>query len=296
MKKMWRDVPIAVAVAMCFFPSVLLAAPASAPAPQPAVSAAPASSAVVASAPQVPVIKDCDVCPELVTIPSGSFMMGAEPNSYGYVLNQRPAHKVEVQKFLLGRTEVTQGQYRTLMGTNPSYFDSCGDNCPMEFVSWDEARDYINKLSEKTGKKYRLPSEAEWEYAARGGKQTVFWWGDVADHAYANYGKDPCCGGLAQGADKWVSTGPVAQLPPNPFGLHDMQGNVAELVFDTWIEDHTGAPTDGSGRTGGRGAVRVVKGGSYDSSGTGIVPAVRAPVTRAWKSSFIGFRVARSLP
>ena len=155
MKKMWRDVPIAVAVAMCFVPSLLLAAPAAAP--QSAASVAPASSAVVASAPQVSVIKDCDVCPELVTIPSGSFMMGAEPNSYGYVLNQRPAHKVEVQKFLLGRTEVTQGQYRTLMGTNPSYFDSCGDNCPMEFVSWDEARDYINKLSEKTGRSTACP-------------------------------------------------------------------------------------------------------------------------------------------
>ena len=92
----------------------------------------------------------------------------------------------------MGKTEVTQGQWRAIMGSNPSRFTECGDECPVENLSWIEARAYIKKLNQQAGQKYRLPSEAEWEYAARGGTQTAYWWGATASHANANYGKDQC--------------------------------------------------------------------------------------------------------
>ena len=115
-----------------------------------------------------PIIKDCDVCPELVEIPAGSFEMGSNDGN----ADEKPVHRVNVASFLLGKTEVTQGQWMALMGNNPSRFSQCGDDCPVEQVSWEDAQAYVRKLNERTGKRYRLPSEAAWEYAARAGTKT----------------------------------------------------------------------------------------------------------------------------
>src|SRR5208283_145707 len=110
--------------------------------------------------------RDCPDCPEMVVIPAGSFDMGSSKG------NEQPVHRVTITKaFLMGKTEVTQGQWRAIMNNNPSSFNNCGDNCPVEIVSWDEVQEFIEKLNAKTGKQYRLPSEAEWEYACRAGEQ-----------------------------------------------------------------------------------------------------------------------------
>ena len=234
---------------------------------------------------------DCDVCPELVVIPAGSYQMGSNDND-----SEKPLHSVGIKRFALGKYEVTQGQWQAVMGSNPSAFKSCGDTCPVEQVSWDDIQQYIQKLNAKTGQQYRLPSEAEWEYAARGGAQSQYWWGDTASHEYANYGKDECCGGLAQGRDRWENTAPVGRFPANAFGLHDMHGNVWEWVQDYDHDSYSGAPTDGSGwESGGEQKDRVLRGGSYNAIAAYLRLAYRSGATPDYRSSIIGFRLARTL-
>jgi formylglycine-generating enzyme required for sulfatase activity len=129
------------------------------------------------------VIKDCADCPEMVVIPAGSFEMGSNESA-----NEQPVHRVNVPGFLLGKTEVTQGQWKAVMGNNPSRFSQCGEDCPVEQVNWNEAQEFARRLSQKTGNQYRLPSEAEWEYAARAGSNTKWSFGDnvsqLGDHAW----------------------------------------------------------------------------------------------------------------
>ncbi len=128
----------------------------------------PAAVVVTLAAPTAPrpgeVFKDCAVCPELVVIPGGEFTMGGDDHHDG-----TPPHRVRIKSFALGKTEITQGQWKAVIGRNPSTFTDCGDTCPVERVSWHDAQDYIKKLNAETGQRYRLPSESEWEYAARGG-------------------------------------------------------------------------------------------------------------------------------
>ncbi len=113
-------------------------------------------------------------------------------------------------------------------------------------MTWKDAQDYVHWLSKRTDHDYRLMSEAEWEYAARGGTTTTYPWGASATHEKANYGEDECCGGKATGRDKWVNTSPVGAFPPNAFGLYDMNGNVLQWVQDCFAESYAGLPTDGS--------------------------------------------------
>ncbi len=195
-----------------------------------------------------------EIADAMVTIPAGSFMMGSMEGKYKF----GPVHQVTFrQPFAMSKFEVTQGQWKSIMGNNPSEFASCGDNCPVEHISWDSVQDFIRQLSLQTGRSYRLPSEAEWEYAARAGSTTQFPWGDQASHEYANYGNDNI-DGFAQGRDQWINTARVGSFPPNAFGLYDMIGNVDERVqdnpyhsFDTFhvdegdSADYEGAPTDG---------------------------------------------------
>jgi formylglycine-generating enzyme required for sulfatase activity len=227
----------------------------------------------------------------MVVIPAGSFEMGS--NEY---TGEKPPHRVSIKSFALGKYEVTQGQWKAVMGSNPSGFKECGDNCPVEQVSWDGIQQYIQKLNASSGQQYRLPSEAEWEYAARAGTSSKYWWGDTASHDYANYGKDECCDGLAQGRDKWVNTAPVGQFPANAFGLHDMHGNVWEWVQDYYHDSYSAAPSDGSAwEIGGEQKYRVLRGGSWY-----FIPAVLRSAYRVGDSpdvrdDYDGFRLARTL-
>jgi len=115
---------------------------------------------------------------------------------------------------------------------------------PVINVSWDDAKAYVDWLSEQTDESYGLPSEAQWEYAARAGTTTKYWWGNTAYHEYANYGTEKCCAGLKTGKDKWKNTSPVGSFEPNPFGLYDMVGNVWEWVADPYHDNYNGAPKD----------------------------------------------------
>ncbi len=235
-------------------------------------------------------LKDCPECPELRVIPAGQFIMGSDDHG-----SEQPPHRVQVARFALGKTEVTQGQWRALMGNNPGKFSGCGDDCPVEQVSWDDAQAYVKKLLELTGQTYRLPTEAEWEYAARADTTTRYWWGDQASHEYMNYGKDRCCGGIASGRDQWVKTAPVGQFPANAFGLQDMNGNVQEWVEDCWHDNHIGAPDDGSARTHDHCPARVLRGGSWFN-----LPSLARAAYRTWASPaernyYLGFRVARTV-
>jgi formylglycine-generating enzyme required for sulfatase activity len=259
----------------------------------------PAATSTQASARPGRSFKDCDECPEMVVIPAGSFIMGSPASEAGRSDNEGPQHRVSLGSFALGKFEVTQGQWRALMGSNPSDFSQCGDDCPVEQVSWEGAQQYINKLSQKTGQSYRLPSEAEWEYAARAGTTTRYAWGDTASHEQANYGKgkDECCGGLAQGRDRWVKTAPAGQFPANGFGLHDMHGNVYEWVQDVWHDNYQGAPTDGSAWVqAGDATIRVVRGGSWYSIPQDLRAAYRYWFDPSGRNIGIGLRVARTVP
>jgi formylglycine-generating enzyme required for sulfatase activity len=234
---------------------------------------------------------------DMLRIPSGNYTMGCQSGRDSSCDgDESPAHTVSLSSFELGKTEVTQGQWKAVMGSNPSYFKDCGDTCPVEQVSWDDVQTFIQKLNAQTGKNYRLPSEAEWEYAARAGSNTTYPWGNQASHEYANYGKDECCEGLAQGRDKWVNTAPVGSFPANDFGLYDMSGNVWEWVQDSYHSDYKGAPSNGDAWEGARADARVLRGGSWISNPRNVRAAYRSNRTAAYRDVNVGFRLARTLP
>jgi formylglycine-generating enzyme required for sulfatase activity len=189
----------------------------------------------------------------MVVIPAGRFLMGSPASEPGRDDVEGPQRWVDVPRFAMGKFEVTQGQWQAVMGSNPSRFSNCGMNCPVENVSWNDVQEFVRRLSQRTGQNYRLPSEAEWEYAARAGTATAYFWGDGFDDQRANSGSS--------------TTVAVGRYPANAFGLHDMHGNVWEWVEDVWHNNYTGAPSDGSARiTGGNQAQRVLRGGSWFNS------------------------------
>lgn len=231
------------------------------------------------------VFQDCPDCPEMVEIPGGSFTMGSTEDETWRFDDEAPPHAVSLQRFAIGKTELTQGQWKAVMGSNPSYFKNCGADCPVENVSWSDAQEFLKRLSAKTGQKYRLPTESEWEYACRAGT------------------RDPYCGGTDVDKVAWQSATsggkvhPVAGKRPNRFGLYDMSGNVLEWVEDAWHSGYVGAPTDGSAwSVGGEQALRVMRGGSW-----GLMPQKVRAANREWmrvaeRSYLLGFRPARTLP
>jgi formylglycine-generating enzyme required for sulfatase activity len=228
------------------------------------------------------IIKDCADCPKMMMIPARSFQMGSTEFK-----DEEPLHRVTLPAFLLGLTEVTQGQWLAVMGSNPSHFKACGADCPVENISWYDAQEYARKLSAKTGKAYRLPSESEWEYAARAGNSGKWSFGDdesqLSDYAWFN-------------ANSGNKTQPVALKRPNAFGLYDMHGNVWEWVQDVYHENYQGAPADGSAWiSGGDQAGRVLRGGAWGDHPLFLRSAIRnyfAPDSRYY---FTGLRIARSL-
>jgi formylglycine-generating enzyme required for sulfatase activity len=160
-------------------------------------------------------------------------------------------------------------------------------------VSWNDAQAYAQWLSRETGRHFRLPSEAEWEYAARGGTGTRYYWGETADHAQANYGADQCCTGEVSGRDRWRHTSPSGSFPPNGYGLYDMIGNVRQWTEDCVYEDYENAPRSASPRTGEGGdcEMRVVRNGSWIDPPKRLRVSGRDAVDIFDRLDTLGFRV-----
>lgn len=193
---------------------------------------------------------------EFQPIPAGEFEMGCSNGDKDCDNSENPVHKVKISKlFYLGKTEVTQGQWKAVMGNNPSTYSSCGDNCPVETVSWEDVQSFIKKLNEKEGgNKYRLPTEAEWEYAARATSKAKFYWGSFINDSHLWY--DGNSGSLFSGK----KTHPVAEKEKNKFELYDMIGNVCEWVQD-WYGNEYYAKSPPNDPTGPEtGTARVFRG------------------------------------
>ncbi|OCR00111.1 protein kinase [Oscillatoriales cyanobacterium USR001] len=179
---------------------------------------------------------------EMISIPGGSFLMGSPNTEAGRRDSQGPQHNVTVAPFFIGKYAVTQEQWEAVMGNNPSYFK--GAKRPVEQVSWNDAVTFCQKLSKKTGKKYRLPSEAEWEYACRAGTKTPFYFGETITPELVNYEGNYPYGAATKGLYRKETTD-VGSFKPNTFGLYEMHGNVWEWCADPWHDNYQNAPSDG---------------------------------------------------
>ena len=280
--------------------------------------------------------RDCPDCPVMVKVPAGTFIMGSiaaettrEEIESKYVAHERPPHTVSItREFALGQFAVTRGEFATFIrdtGYEPpsgcnvitgGFFDinwkrswqnpgfEQSNRHPVVCVSYEGTQRYVQWLSRKTGKSYRLPTEAEWEYAARAGTTTARFWGDSRDQAcnFANVGDLTGAealnwnkGKAFQCRDGYVFTAPVGSFRPNTFGLYDMLGNVNQWTEDCYQDSYIGVPTDGSAVTSGDCKSRVLRGGSWVSNPGFLRSAFRVSSTNNHRGSFAGFRVARTL-
>jgi formylglycine-generating enzyme required for sulfatase activity len=242
--------------------------------------------------------RDCPQCPEMVRIRPGSFLMGSTPAEPEHESDETPQHRVTIAyAFSLGKYEVTRGEFAAFIQAgghqaagdwrNPGFTQTERD--PVVNVSWEDAQAYAAWLSRTTGKKYRLPSEAEWEYAARAGTTTARYWGDGRQEACRYANADDAAFGCSDG---FKNTAPVGRFQPNALGLHDMLGNVWEWTGDCWNTSYNGAPTNGEARLSGECSRRSVRGGSWGSSSGDVRSAGRTRGPPGFRN-FVGFRVAR---
>lgn len=249
--------------------------------------------------------RDCADTPELVRLQGARFMMGEQSNTG--TLYERPVHEVEVGEFYLGKYEVTFDEWDACVRArgclNPADDEGWGrGRRPVINVSWVDAQQYVVWLSEKTGYRYRLPSEAEWEYAARAGSSTRYHWGDGAEWSckvanvldFTGFAAQPNWHWRASCDDGHATTAPVGSFPANPWGLHDMNGNVWEWVQDCWHSDYTDAPTDSSAWiSNGECGKRVNRGGGWGNNPRSMRSASRDADNAEGFSNAMGFRVAR---
>lgn len=289
-------------------------------------------------------VRDCAHCPEMVVIPAGSFVMGTEAGDPLHDALEGPTRRANIGRFAAGRFDVTRAEWATFVqmtrrptvkgcqwtgksgpaGEAASAWNDLGfyqsPDDPVVCVTWQDAQDYTRWLSRTTGKKYRLLSESEWEYAARAGTNSAYFWASGSSHDHANHGTETCCGGVAEGRDRWIKTSPGNAFPPNSFGLYDMSKNVLQWVEDCFSPSYAGLPTDGSAFRQARPikdsgdlreldgvstcAFRVVRGGDWGDQRRWIRTASRsfAPPPghgsglASYRSGGVGFRVARTLP
>lgn len=266
------------------------------------LSVATTSSDVVATAHQhgevfQDQLQDDSQGPEMVVIDKGCFLMGSLSNEKGRSKDEQQHVVCLEQDYAIGKYEVTFAEYdrfaEATAREKPSNEGWGRGNRPVINVSWQDAVAYADWLSAQTGYHYRLPTEAEWEYAARAGTNTAYWWGDQVSQDYANYGKDECCGEYSEGKDQWLNTAPVGSFEANNWGLHDMHGNVWEWtcsVYDAYSEQRETECAGQENKTR-----RVVRGGGWLS-----LPEFLRSSNRNWFSpddafDFLGFRLARDL-
>lgn len=286
-----------------------------------------------ASLAQAPAFRDCADCPDMLVVPAGQFVMGAAPSeeerehlAEAFRHRSQPPRTVQVRRFAVGKFEVTRGQYRVFAAVTQRSSDGCffwngadfekdpardwrnpgyaqDDTHPVVCVSWDDASAYVQWLAQQTGKRYRLPSEAEWEYAARAGSASARFWGEDGNAfcAYAN-GADQRARAQAAHAAQWGAapcddrhayTAPVGSYRANAFAVHDMLGNAGEWTQDCWNGNYSGAPLDGRAWLSGDCALRAVRGGAWDDAPTGLRAAYRVGSPTVIRLYSRGFRVAR---
>ena len=229
---------------------------------------------------------------DLVLILPGTFMMGSdhsqEDSEEG---DERPVHRVTINySFYMGKYEVTQAQYRAVMGSNPSGFT--GDRLPVDSVGYPEAVEFTRRLNARNdGYTYRLPSEAEWEYACRAGTTTDFAYGPSLSSTQANFDGTEPFGDAPKGVNRG-ETVPVGRFLPNAWGLYDMHGNVMEWCLDAYHDSYEGAPTDGSAwMSDDRTGMRILRGGSYFDTGNELRSPSRERLNPVICDGNIGFRV-----
>jgi formylglycine-generating enzyme required for sulfatase activity len=260
------------------------------PAPPAAGAASPtAAQKAAAHAPTAGESRDCAACPVMIAVPAGSFAMGNSTDDP----SEKPVHRVTIgAPFAIGKYEVTVEQWNACVAANACQKLTPESNtnkaAPARDLSWDDAQQYLKWLSKTTGKPYRLPTEAEWEYADRGGTTTAYWWGDSMRKGNADC-KD--CG------DPWHKEGPepVGSFAPNPLGLYDMNGSVWEWTADCWHNNYLGAPADAHAWDSPGCDMRVIRGGSWREGGNYMLTATRFKYSAGVRQSQDGFRVVKDL-
>jgi formylglycine-generating enzyme required for sulfatase activity len=298
--------------------------PPAAIAPEKAVPGTPPASTPRKKEGELPprtTFRDCDACPEMVVVPAGAFMMGSPENEPGRLEFEAPVHAVSFPAaFAVARAATTRDQFKAFVDAtgyrfgetcetqsdtgwvekrgsflSPPGFEQGGDH-PAVCVSWEDANAYANWLSERAGKRYRLPTEAEREYIARAGTTTPYWWGAGVTPEQANFDTRPRP--LPTGSSPSGAVGrttPVHGGPVNPWGFFNVHGNVAEWVQDCWNADYRNAPGDGMALLTGDCSQRVLRGGAWSSWPEDIRAAYREMSPAANRYASVGFRVARAL-
>jgi len=225
--------------------------------------------------------KDPSTGMEFVFVKGGCFQMGDVFGDGG--IDEKPLHEVCVNDFYMGKYEVTQGQWKAVMGNNPSKFRNCGDICPVECFSWNDLFAFMRKLNSQSGKNYRLPTEAEWEYAARSGGRSEKWAGTSSESALGEY--------AWYNANSGSKTHPVGQKRPNKLLLYDMSGNVQELCSD-WYDSlyYYRSPTDNP-QGPYSGSLRVVRGGCWFYEANFVRTAYRLRDDPAYRGNILGVRL-----
>ncbi len=239
--------------------------------------------------------RDCPDCPEMVVVPAGSAMIGSAASDPDHATDEAPQHLVKLAKPLaVGRYPITRAEYvayaRDTSGADSDVntWFAATDRDPAVMISWNDANDYAEWLSRRTGQHYRLATEAEWEYAARGGTQTRYWWGADIGTGNAN------CGMCRSGWDG-RSTSPVGSFKANPFGLYDMLGDVYQWVADCYAWDYRRASDEASTPVDSADCrTRVLRGGSWMSNPDDLRAAARFQLDVAARQDVVGFRVVRT--
>jgi formylglycine-generating enzyme len=297
-----------------------------------------ASGASAQNAAPGSVFRDCQDCPELVVVPAGQFTMGSPDSEPGRDADEGPQHQVNVRAFAIGRTHVTRAQFQQFVGAtgysagndctywtgrqlpngradvrrdgswrNPSYAQT--DNDPVVCVNMADVEAYLRWVSQRAGHVYRLPSEAEWEYAARAETSTARWWGDgqngacasanVTDEVFAEQFSYSLAARNARNMflcrDGYARTSPVGSFRPNRFGLSDMLGNAWQWVADCYHGSYAGAPADGAAWMTGDCEARMLRGGSWLNPPRAVRSAFRFTAQPGERYDDVGFRVARTL-